>query len=66
MRLLGSCYMVHEMGKEHREPGFPPSVHMEDARFTMWVPYTVPLKSGRQQMYFLLASWKRQASRSDF
>lgn len=23
------------MGLEQREPGFPPSVHVEDARFTM-------------------------------
>lgn len=36
--------MITGMGEEQREPGFPPSVHIEDARFTMCVPYPVPLE----------------------
>lgn len=29
---------------EQREPGFPPSIHIEDACFTMCVPYPVALE----------------------
>ena len=58
--------MVHDMGLEQRELGFPPSVYMEGARFITCVPYPGPLNSGLQQTSFLLASWKRQALRSDF
>lgn len=58
--------MVHEMGKEQRESGSPPSLHVKDVCFAMCVSYPGHLKSGLQQMHFLLASWKRQTFRSDF
>lgn len=36
--------LVSEVGEEQRHPGIPPFVRIEDALFTMCVPYPVPLE----------------------